>query len=481
MRARVLLVNPNRLRPPVAPLALDYMADVLRARKIEVTLLDLCFEPDPLAAVADTLRRVEPMLVAVTLRNTDNCYLASGQSFLPEFAEVVAAIRRSTSASVVLGGSGYSVSPSSILDALGADYGIAGDGEIPLAMLVEALASGNGLSGVPGLVWREGGEVRQNPPWMGPLESLPTRTRMLLDNRRYFAEGGQGGIETKRGCDRCCIYCADPVGKGRRVRPRSPAQVADEFEALLKQGVDHVHLCDSEFNVPASHALAVCEELTRRGLGERLRWYTYAKPGGVTPDLAGAMRRAGCVGVNFGADSGDDRILAELGRDFRSADLWETAAACREAGIACMYDLLLGGPGETRESIATTIDLLKRISPDRVGVSLGMRIYHGTAVAERLRAEGPMAGNPNLKGAVEDNDGFRAPVFYLSCALGDDAPDYVAGLVGGDRRFFFPTAEAGTEAYNYSNNERLVEAIRRGYRGAYWDILRRLSEGGGAR
>ena len=475
--AEVVLVNTNRLRPVVAPVGLDYVADVLGAQGMAVRLVDLCFEADPEAAVVEALSRGEPTLVGLTLRNTDDCYLASGEDFLPGFARTVELVRRHTGAPVVIGGSGYSVFPAGILEASGADYGIVGDGEAALAMLAAELANGGELGRVPGLVWRDGGRVRVNPPWRGPLEGLPRRERRLLDNERYFSEGGQAGIETKRGCDRGCIYCADPLGKGRRVRARSPEQVADEFEVLLGRGIDHFHLCDSEFNVPVEHALAVCAELSRRGLGERARWYTYATPAGFTDELAAAMRRAGCVGVNFGADSGDDRMLAALGRDFRAEDLGDTARACREAGLVFMYDLLLGGPGETRESAAATIELMKRLSPDRVGVSLGVRVYAGTGLSELVRDEGPTARNPNLRGQVEGNDSFLSPVFYLSGALGDDAAGYVAGLVGGDRRFFFPTAEAGTEAYNYSDNERLVEAIREGYRGAYWDILRRMGEG----
>ena len=479
MALGVLLVNPNRLRPAVAPLALDYLGDVLRARGFATHLLDLCFESRPEEAIARALGGREFGLIAVTVRNTDDCYLASGEDFLPGFAGIVAALRRHSGAPIAIGGSGYSVSPRAILEALGGDYGVAGDGEAPLAMLAEALAGKGDRSSVPGLVWRQGSEIRLNPPWAGRLDLLPRRERGLLDNRRYLAEGGQAGIETKRGCDRRCIYCADPVGKGRRVRPRTPAQVADEFEALLSQGVDWFHLCDSEFNVPWHHAEAVCEELEGRGLGERARWYTYAKPGGFTAELAMAMRRAGCVGVNFGVDSGDDGMLAALGRDFRAADLGETAEACRKAGLIFMFDLLLGGPGETRESAAATIELVKRISPRRAGVSLGVRVYAGTALSREVHGEGPMEGNPNLRGATSDNEEFRSPVFYLSSALGEEAPAYVAGLVGGDQRFFFPTAEGGTEAYNYSDNERLVEAIRRGHRGAYWDILRRLAEGEG--
>jgi radical SAM superfamily enzyme YgiQ (UPF0313 family) len=473
----VLLVNPNRLQPPVAPLALDYLADYLAAQGIPVRLLDLCFEPDPEQAIRQVLADLAPVLVGVTIRNTDDCYLASGDDFLPGFAHIVSLLRRHTSAPIVLGGSGFSIAPAPILLALGADYGVAGDGEVPLAMLASALASGATPSGIPGLVWRKDGTVIANPSWSGSPASLPRRTRSWLGNQRYFAEGGQAGIETKRGCDRGCIYCADPLGKGRVLRLRAPAQVADEFAALLSQGIDQFHLCDSEFNVPPDHALAVCEEMIGHGLGRRAHWYTYASPGAFAAELAQAMRRAGCVGVNFGADSGDDQMLRALGRDFQVADLRDTARACREAGLVFMFDLLLGGPGETRESIARTIATMKAISPDRVGVSLGLRIYPGTALSRYVRGQGPLANNPHLRGAVAGNPDFTAPVFYLSRELGEEAERYVAELVGGDQRFFFPTADAGAESYNYNNNQRLVDAIKRGYRGAYWDILRRLAEG----
>ncbi len=472
----MLLINTNRLRPPIGPLGLEYAADSLRARGIEARLLDLCFESSFEEAVAGALDRGEPLLVGLTLRNTDDCYLASGEDFVPEFARLVGVVRRRTRAPVVVGGSGYSVFPAAVLEGCGADYGIAGDGEVPLAELAGALAAGGEVGEVPGLVWGEGGEVRHNRPWVEDISKLPSRRRALVDNRRYFAEGGQAGVETKRGCDRACIYCADPLGKGRRVRARTPVQVVEEFEALLAQGVDHLHLCDSEFNVPEEHAVACVSALKRHGIGTRARWYGYAKPP-IGTELGTEMRRAGCVGMNFGADSGDDGMLARLGRDFRAEDLEETARACREAGIVFMYDLLLGGPGETRESAARTIEVMKRISPDRVGVSLGVRVYPGTRLAEMVRSEGPMETNPNLRGALEGNASFLKPVFYLSAELGEEAPQYVAGLVGGDQRFFFPTAEAGTEAYNYSDNERLVDAIKAGYRGAYWDILRRLGEG----
>jgi hypothetical protein len=61
------------------------------------------------------------------------------------------------------------------------------------------------------------------------------------------------------------------VAKGKRVRVRTAADVADELARLVDMGIDHVHTCDSEFNIPGDHALEVCREIIRRGLGERLR------------------------------------------------------------------------------------------------------------------------------------------------------------------------------------------------------------------
>jgi radical SAM superfamily enzyme YgiQ (UPF0313 family) len=476
MKREVLLINPNALQPAVGPIGLDYAADLLRSRGFSVRLLDLCFEADLLSALDRALACEEPLLVGISLRNTDDCYLASSEDFLPAFAALVSEVRRCTGAPLAIGGGGYSLFPEQILEMTGADFGIVGDGEFPLAELAARISNRADPADVPGLVWRAGEEWRRNPAWVGDPSTLPTRQRSLLDDDRYLREGGQCGIETKRGCDRGCIYCAEPIPKGRRPRARSASQVADEFELLANRGIDHFHLCDSEFNVPVGHAREVCTELGSRRLGDRVCWYTYATPARFDDELAAEMRAAGCAGVNFGADSGDERMLAGLGRDFGVADVEATARACRKAGLACMFDLLLGGPGETRESVRRSIEVMKRISPDRVGISQGVRVYPGTRLAARVRAAGPLEVNPNLCGAVHGNSRLLRPVHYLSAELGDDAAQYTADLVGGDERFFFPTPDAGTEAYNYSGNDRLVEAIRRGYRGAYWDILRRLEQ-----
>jgi len=476
MAAEVLLVNPNRMKPGVAPLALDYLGAALEERGFLVSFLDLCFEDDAAAAVKASRTVQSAGLIGVTIRNTDDCYLPSQDFCLERIRPIAQALKQLSRSPIVLGGTGFSLMPEAVLEYLGADLGIVGDGEEALSELAQCIAEGLDYRHIAGLVHPADNGWARNPIRHAALDSLPLHRRRIVDSERYLREGGMGGIETKRGCDRRCIYCADPIAKGRSCRLRSPQSVADELEAMLDRGVDHLHICDSEFNLPMEHALAVCEELSRMRLGEKLRWFTYASPVPFDRELAAAMKRAGCVGINFGVDSGDDGMLRRLARDFTSENLRATARVCREEQIVFMYDLLIGGPGETRQTARRTIELMKEVSPSRVGVSAGVRIYPGTVIEAIARREGFSSDNPNLKGAIEGNENFLRPVFYLSAAMGDDPFDYLSRLVADDARFFLPTPSADDRNYNYNDNAVLVQAIRKGYRGAFWDILRRLAE-----
>jgi hypothetical protein len=118
---------------------------------------------------------------------------------------------------------------------------------------------------------------------------------------------------------------------------------------------------------------------------------------------------------------------------------------------------------------------MKAIRPDRVGLSIGVRIYPRTALAQLIQEEGVFTTNPNVIGVIEDNQDFLKPIFYLSSELGCNSIfSFIDHLVGKDPMFFFANPEAQNRNYNYNENLILMNAIKRGYRGAYWDILRRL-------
>jgi len=463
---KILLVNTNRMQPPIAPIGLDYVAAALQAAGHDPDLLDLCFEPDPSTAIDGRFAAQSYDLVGLSFRNTDDCFYPGRDWFPPGLAATVARIRSCSKAMIVLGGVGFSIMPDAILRETGADAGVVGEGEFAMV----ALAGGG--RDVPGVIWSESGAARSSPPRDGDLANLPPMRRDFVDNERYYREGGQLGFETKRGCAAGCIYCADPVAKGSRTRVRPPEAIAAELASLADRGIVSLHTCDAEFNRPAEHALAVCQAIIARGLGRRLRWYAYCAPTPFDSELAQAMRAAGCVGINFGADSGDDGMLQRLGRDYRHEALAAARQHCREHGLACMFDLLLGGPGETAESVRRCLDFIREIAPERVGLSVGVRVYPGTPLA-RLAAR----QRPALHGPGADSGDFAVPAYYLAPDLGEGIFPLVRAIIGQDPRFFFSDPTDAGRNYNYSDNSLLTDAIGRGYRGAYWDILRRLQDG----
>jgi radical SAM superfamily enzyme YgiQ (UPF0313 family) len=187
------------------------------------------------------------------------------------------------------------------------------------------------------------------------------------------------------------------------------------------------------------------------------------------------MAEAGCVGINFGVDHGDETMLRRLGRNYGPEEIRRTAEACRKAGLALMFDLLLGAPGETQETILRTIDLMRELKPDRAGLSCGVRIYPHTPLARKVRGQGPIRSNPNLHGNLKENESFLRPIFYVDSGIGEDIHRFVWSQVGSDRRFLAADPEQIERNYNYNDNPVLEQAIRNGARGAYWDILRKLA------
>ncbi len=471
----VTLINTNLIKPPIAPLGLDYLAQSLQERHLKVDMLDLCFSDDPLGDIKSYFRKNQPRILGITVRNTDDCVYASRDSFLPRIKKVLDEIKKQSDAPIVLGGCGFSIMPEEILTYLDVDLGIMGDSEESFPLLVHSILEGKNIERVSGLVQKDThGPKMISPPDLD-LTRLPLQNRDFVDNKRYFAEGGMGAIETKRGCDQGCIYCADPLTKGRKIRLRPAAHVVWELKRLVQKGIDFVHISDSEFNLPSQHAEEICHHMITQKLGARLHWYAYCSPYPFTENLARLMQKAGCSGINFGVDSGNDRMLARLGRSFSPRDIERTAKLCQKYDIVFMYDLLLGGPGENKETLKDTIELMKELSPDRVGVTVGIRVYPGTSLSRSILEEGSLEKNPHLHGEVLDRN-FLEPTFYLSSEVSDEIFSHVERILGNDERFLFPRDVGKGRNYNYNQNTRLIRAIHRGARGAYWDILRRFKD-----
>jgi radical SAM superfamily enzyme YgiQ (UPF0313 family) len=496
--------------PAIGPIGLDYVAASLEKAGIDFEMVDLGLTDEPEKVIQDYFSTRKTELVGLSFRNADDCFWPSADWFVPGLKDTIETIRSMTDAPIVIGGVGFSIFAGAIVEYTGADFGVLGDGESAIIELYSQLKAAKRFEEVPGLVWRENNSHRDsirrintNPPsWPDPI-SLGT-SRKFIDNLSYFKHGGQCGLETKRGCNRHCIYCADPLSKGTMLRLRKPAEVADEVESLLSLGIDVLHLCDSEFNVPRDHAFAICEELNGRSLGDKVRWYAYLSPTPFDADLAKAMAQAGCVGIDFTGDSGSELMLRTYRQQHTREDLAKAVKLCRMNNIRAMIDLLLGGPGETLRTVRETIDFIKQIGPDCAGAALGLRVYPGTAMEQIAAKELRNPTNSGIRRKYSGPINLLKPTFYISPALGESPAELVRDLINGDKRFFEPAietiairdsslaargssspesrvpspgfqpAEDDATNYNYNENLLLTQAIQKGARGAYWDILRQL-------
>jgi radical SAM superfamily enzyme YgiQ (UPF0313 family) len=188
------------------------------------------------------------------------------------------------------------------------------------------------------------------------------------------------------------------------------------------------------------------------------------------------MSTAGCVGINFGVDHAVPGMLHSLGRSHHPDDLKKAVEACKSAGVTVMLDMLLGGPGETKDSIRQAVDFLRQIQPDCVGLSCGIRVFPNTPLARLVKSRGPMEDNPNLLGTRNQNENLLFPVYYVDERIADNILEFVWSLVGDDALFLVANPHESLDRnYNYNDNSVLSQAIQSGERGAYWDILRKAA------
>jgi radical SAM superfamily enzyme YgiQ (UPF0313 family) len=447
---KVLMISANRERDPspVFPLGLAYLAGPVERAGHETSLLDLCFAEDVPEAVRGALERMRPDVVLVSIRNLDNVTWPVCRSYVDGVREVVALCR--DTAPVVLGGSAFSLEPESFLEATGARCGVVGEGEEVIGPLLERLAAGLPLAGLPGVV-EAGGDG-----WTAPRapSAVGAPSRGSFDVSRYLTEGGAANVQTKRGCPFTCVYCTYPVLEGSRVRARPAADVVRELRTLVDEhGVDYVEFCDDIFNFPEAAARELCEAMIADGL--RLSWSAFVNPGHLDARLVDLMARAGCDAVEIGTDSGSAAMLRSLGKSFTVDDVRAASRLCRDAGLATAHYLLFGGPGENEATVAESVALMDELAPEAVIVMVGIRVYAGTELHATAVSEG----------VVRADQCLLEPVFYPDEARLRKIAERVAELAAARRTWIVPGLAVNTSS-------GVLEMLRRRHpRGPLWKVL----------
>ncbi len=391
---RVLLISSNteRINMVTLPLGLDLVAGATRRAGHEVAVVDALREPDPVLAIERSIASFHPDVIGVSIRNVDNQDRKAPRFLLEQVRPLVAACRAASHAPIVLGGAGFSIFPDAVLRYLDADLGVRGDGEAVFPELIRRIEAGEDPSSTPG-VHVAGRTDAPEPSFSEELSGMPQWDELLETVADPATPDLWVPVQSRRGCPNDCSYCSTAQIQGRRIRMRPASEVADHVARLAATGYRRAYFVDNSFNIPEPYALELCRALRWRGPG--LEWRCIVYPQHLGEALAAAM---------------DKRSTP---RDVR-----EVSDRLASHGIRRIGFLLLGGPGETRETVEESLAFASSLHLDTLRITVGMRIYPATPLARRAIEEGIVR---------PDND-LLLPAFYLAPGLEPWIHERIRGL-----------------------------------------------------
>ncbi len=446
IRKKVFLVSANTeaFPMPAYPLSLARLAGAVEQAGHQARQFDVLVHG--IHELPGTLKGFQPDLVGLSLRNIDNIDAEDCCSYFSGYSAVMEIIRAHTNAPVVLGGSGFSIFPEEFMSRLGGDFGVIGPGEEALCLLLQDMGRGHGE--ISRII--KGADLSRNGA--GPAIFRSLHEPALVDY--YWRAGGMIGLQTKRGCPRACSYCTYPLIDGRISQCAGITGLVDEMELLARKlGVSYFFLVDSVYNQDAEHELAFAEEILRRNL--QIRWGAFFSPAGINREYIATLKKSGLTHVEFGTDALSDRMLSSYQKGFTAAEAMTSSALTRELGLHTAHYLLLGGPGETHETIRETLANAKRLTGCTFFPLAGVRIYPGTGIFSRARRE-------NL--VQEAKDCFD-PVFYFPPGFGSaDIWRMMREETHGLPNWVLPS--------RYAEMAPAMQRLRRhGYKGPLWEYL----------
>lgn len=399
---RVLLISANTERMNILPLPLGLNCVAVATRKAghDVRLLDLMAEKDSKMAISKAIESFCPEAIGVSVRNIDNQSMDPMIFLLDQVKRVIGDCRTLSSAPIILGGAGYSIFPESALEYLEADMGIQGEGEASFPLLLSRMEKGADLSGISGLYFRGLGPQGKRR-YAKALDEFPLPDENIWSITNPDSDDFGIPIQTRRGCSMDCSYCSTAAIEGRSIRKRNPDLVIQNMVRHIDAGYKKFYFVDNTFNIPLAYAKNLCRKIIDGEL--EISWRCIFYPGRVDAELVHLLARAGCNEISLGFESGCERILRVMNKKFDLGSIRRTAEMVRAGGIRQLGFLMLGGPGETKESVKQSLLFADSLQLDAMKVTVGIRIYPHTTLSRIAVAEG----------LISPEEDLLSPRFYI--------------------------------------------------------------------
>jgi anaerobic magnesium-protoporphyrin IX monomethyl ester cyclase len=357
------------------PLGLGYIASYVREHGYSVAIIDCTFmkEKDVVAKA----RSLRPRVVGVY-----------SMLSMEDMAIKIAKQLRGCSEMLVVGGPLPSTSPDVFLDYF--DVASIGEGEQTILEILDSLKKGNSLSKVEGIAYKEEEgkiTVASTRPLRNSLDSLPFPARDLYNHEAYkdYFRRYHGytitSMMTSRGCPFNCDFCSRPVF-GRSYRGRSPSNIVDEMETVVNYGYDRIWFADDIFPIDRKTGLSVCNEIISRRLDAS--WECLCRADILNLEIASKMKKAGCIRVFFGLESGNNHMLRAMNKRLTVEQARRTVKTVKSVGIKAGAFFILGYPSETDDTMLDTLRFATSLPLDYFSFTVPYPLL-GTGLYEKLK------------------------------------------------------------------------------------------------
>jgi radical SAM superfamily enzyme YgiQ (UPF0313 family) len=380
-----------QLGQPYAPLGTLYAAALMRQNDYHVSLFDTMFISDP-NEVTVAIARNDPDYFVI-YDDGFNYLTKMCLTNMREAAFRMCKIAKNAGCKVIVSSSDSTDRYREYLSE-GADFVIIGEAEHTLLELTGHLDDGNvNYAEIAGLAYLKNGEVFKTPgrPVLKDLDSLPLPAWDLVDmeayRQKWLDSAGYFSLNmsTTRGCPFKCNWCAKPI-YGNRYNSRSPEHVVAEIKFLKAQyHMDHIWFCDDIFGLKPGWIIEFARLMKDENINIRFKIQSRADLLD-EPKTVAALAGAGCENVWIGAESGSQAILDAMDKGITIDHIRTSTRLMKAEGIKPSFFIQFGYPGELKDDIQLTIDLINELLPYEIGISVSYPLP-GTIFYEKVKAD----------------------------------------------------------------------------------------------
>lgn len=340
----------------VPPFALLSVATVLKKNGLDVTFLDAVAEQIPFNELVNIGIKYDIIIISsATMSYVEDTFLL--EKIKRKKNEIIS----------IVFGAHPTFQPEAALETEMVDFIILGEPEKNIKELIVYLKEGRDYSDLPGIGYRKGQNKKINEiEYIKDLDELPfLDVDMLPKNIHYFNPliKRMPYITTtaSRGCPGRCTFCTAPFFYGPKIRFKTDEKLLNEMEYYSSKGYREIYFRDETFIIKNKRDKMFCEKLIKRNLD--LTWICNVRIGMVDYEDIVYMKKAGCHLIKTGVESGSQEILDNVKKGITIKQTKQFFKWTHEIGIDTHAHVMLGMPGETKETIEKTIDFVMEIAP----------------------------------------------------------------------------------------------------------------------